>query len=119
MPTTLNELLAVCLECDTSHVMFDAEPVAYEPALLAPRMRVRLASLVSSLMPREPQSVEVSFKRYRKPAVLTGGAARLVAGLGTSRMFDELVAQGYTPQLIRSLEQQRILHLDLSHSLSS
>jgi tetratricopeptide (TPR) repeat protein len=119
MPINLDELLAVSLECDTSHVMFDVERLAYEQPLLAPRLRVRLTALVSSLTPRERQSVEVSFKRYLKPAVLTGGAARLVAGLGPSRMFRELVAQGYTPQLIRSLEQQRILHLDLSHCLSS
>jgi tetratricopeptide (TPR) repeat protein len=119
MPTTLDELLAISLECDTNQVIFDTEPVDYQPARLTPRLCVRLSSLVYSLTPRESQSVEVSFKRYRKPVVLTGDAARLVAGLGPSRMLHELAAQGYTAQLIRSLEQQRILHLDLSPSLSS
>jgi tetratricopeptide (TPR) repeat protein len=119
MPATMDELLSVCLECDTSHMVFDGQPVAVDPVLLAPRLRGRLALLVSSVTEREPHTVEVSFKRYRKPIVLRGGAARLVVGLGPSRGFHELVARGYSSQLIRSLEQQRILHLDLAEGLTS
>lgn len=110
MPSTRQELTALCMEFGVGCMTYEGEACAVEGAL-----RVGRGPLVASITPfGEPFALEVRFKRYLAPERLDGSAARLVAMASDGLDFDELVQRGYSNGLIRSLEQRRIVQVNLA-----
>jgi hypothetical protein len=119
IPATASELLESCLRLGINRLIFDSQTYQLSDSEKVPMQSectVQLANGVQSLHKAEDY-IKVSFKRYRPAEVFTGQAAnileRLAKGPVSYRELDYYPGPVASLTLLRSLELERVVYLDL------
>jgi tetratricopeptide (TPR) repeat protein len=121
MAATPEELVAACVRLDVRHVAIEGDVRSFtvdDCAKIERCLRVHVGCAVESVVFRDG-CAEVSFKRYFSPTSLTVEESRLLTFVENGPTVDEIIqrcgetaSQDDVLQMLRRLEQKRVLNID-------